>query len=232
MQRWERFDLEFADDFPVARIEAMHAHLSPETSGPRSVEWVEWATALNGLAFRFIGCDEAGKTAIASLAASVSPPQPERLRQENNLFSFYAFGLSCLESLCYGIYFVGSIADPAKVPSGVNRRDVTPSFVARAFNDAFPNELIAMTLNQLMANSEFKNWSAIRNALSHRGAPTRTHYEGGGPPSSVDWNLPITQLDLSEEPLPATIQMRRDWLGATVTEIVDAATTFAHAHIT
>lgn len=232
MQRWERFDLEFADDFPVARIEAIHAHLSPDTSGSRSVEWVEWATALNGLAFRFIGCDKASKAAIASLATSVSPPQPERLRQENSLFSFYAFGLSCLEALCYGIYFVGAIADPAKVPAGVNRRDVTPSFVAHAFYAAFPNELITTRLSQLMANSEFKNWSAIRNALSHRGAPARTHYEGGGPPSGVDWNMPITQLDLSEELLPATIQMRRDWLGATVTELVNAATIFAHAHVT
>jgi hypothetical protein len=233
VKRWERFDLDFPDDFPVTSIDALHAHLSdrqPNTS-PKPAEWSEWATALNGVAYRFIACDEAAAQTIVSLSASDSPPQPERARQENNLFSFYTMGLSILESLSYGIYFVGALADPAGIPSGVRRRDVTPSLAASAFADAFPHEPLTMRLNDLVSSDEFKNWSLIRHALSHRGAPGRTFYEGGGPSSGVDWNLPIKQIDLSQELLPATIEARRIWLGARVAEIVDAAATFALANI-
>lgn len=97
MARWERIDLNLPDDFPVASADQLHAHLSDDRPGrTETVEWKEWATALNGCVYRFLGCDEA-LDVVASLSASDSPPQLERTRQENLLFNFYTHGRSSLE---------------------------------------------------------------------------------------------------------------------------------------
>ena len=98
MARWERLALDLPDDFPVKSADELHAHLSDSDPGrPKTVEWKEWGTALNGCVYRFIGCDDANEKAVASLRISDSPTQPERTRQENWLFTFYTYGLSCLE---------------------------------------------------------------------------------------------------------------------------------------
>jgi hypothetical protein len=41
---WERFQLDFPDDFPTLELEAVHAHLTDTGDGrPQSKEWGEWA---------------------------------------------------------------------------------------------------------------------------------------------------------------------------------------------
>ena len=45
MQYWQRFDLDLPDDFPLAEIDALHAHLSDYVDDGNKLppEWREWA---------------------------------------------------------------------------------------------------------------------------------------------------------------------------------------------
>jgi hypothetical protein len=232
MVRWERMDLDLPDDFPVPAADALHAHLSDNRPGrTEMIEWKEWATALNGCVYRYVGCDEALEQAVASLEESDSPPQPERTRQENVLFSFYTLGFSSIECLYYGLYFVGSLADGQKFSSNHNRLGLNPGWVARRFRQEFGGEPLAAALDRVVTMRELDEFRLIRNALSHRGAPGRTFYEGGGPPSGVAWNLPITKLNVAAELTPLTLRQRRAWLGDSVSDIFESASQFASAKV-
>jgi hypothetical protein len=230
--RWDRFDLDFPPDFPVPSTDALHGHLSdrnPQAS--QTPEWQEWAMGLNGLVYRFLGCDGHGQAAIASLRASFSPPQPERQRQESALFGFFYEGLSCLECLYYALYFVGCLADPTQFDINVNRRRIEPGFVARKYAGRFGGERLAQALAAVETSADFTEWEDIRNFLSHRGIPGRAFHEGGPRHGTVDWNLPIQNVDVSQLLEPDALQQRRDWLGRSVTQVVDAAAAFAQQHV-
>lgn len=232
MTRWERFDLDFPSDFPVMSIDSLHGYLSDrDPAAPQATEWKEWSTGLNGLVHRFLGCDEHAATAIASLRASTSPPTDARHRQETALFGFFYEGLSCLECVYYALYFVGCLADAYHFDVNVNRRRVEPGFVASRYTGRFAAERLTQHLAAIETSTDFEEWEAIRNFLSHRGVPGRTFYEGGASHGRVDWNMPIQNVDVSALLDPDELQRRRNWLGRAVTEIVDAADAFAHQHV-
>jgi hypothetical protein len=229
---WDRFDLDFPADFPTASVDSLHAYLSDrDPAASETTEWKEWANGLNGVVYRFLGCDLEGASAIASLRASQSPPAPERLQQETALFRFFYEGLSCLECLYYALFFVGCLADPSSFNAGINRRDVVPHRVTRCFIKRFANDLLTHRLDGVLNHPDFSEWSDIRNFLSHRGAAGRTFYAGGATHGRVDWNLPIQNIDVSKLLDPDELQRRRDWLGVSVTEVMAAADAFAHNHV-
>jgi hypothetical protein len=227
-----RFDLDFSSDFPVDEVEAMHAYLSDRHPGdPDTEAWKEWSVGLNGTMYRFLATDEAFVSAAASLRSRTDPPQPERYRQENSLFTFYFAGLSTIECLCYALYFVGTRANPAAFPITVSRRDVVPSFVAQAFATAFAATTVAGALDAMIRSDDWTTWNAVRNALGHRGAFGRTFYRGGGPVSGVDWNLPVSSVNVAVELEPATLLSRRQWLAARVSELVASGHALAQSEI-
>jgi hypothetical protein len=231
MQYWQRFDLDLPDDFPLAEIDALHAHLSDYVDDGSELppEWRDWAAGLNGLVYRFRACDEHGESVTISLG-DTSPPQPKRYEQERDLFAFYAEGLSALGCFYYGLYFVGTHADAAAFPLNVNPRDVTPTKVTPIFEATYAGEQLTKTLRAVVDDVEFKTWSDVRNYLSHRGAPGRTHYEGGGPPSGVEWDLGARGADPADELTPSRLTVRREWLGQTVSKIAADALAFAQAN--
>ena len=234
MTRSERFDLELPDDFPVAAVESLPAHLSDRhPDANQTTEWKEWANAVNGVLYRFRACDEDGQAAISPLETSFSPPQPERYQQERNLFGFFFHGLSALECLTYGLYFVASLADPAVFPEAVDRRAVVPRFVTDRFNahGTFGSETIAIALDAVITSNDFEEWRDIRNFLGHRGAPGRKFYQGGDRHGGADWNLPIPEVDVTTILEPAELRRRREWLGVQVREVCAAADAFAVAHV-
>jgi hypothetical protein len=237
MTRWDRFDLDLPPDFPVATVDSLHAYLSDrDPNSPRATEWKEWSTGLNGLVYRFLACHEDGEAAVASLRASNAPPQPERYRQERDLFRFYFEGLSALECIAYAVYFLGSLADPAEFPTSVDRKRLEPRYVSARYSahSTFRAERIAIALHALTASGDFEEWGKIRNFLGHRGAASRTIYakvgtrKGG---ARADWNLPIAQVDVSALLEPSELERRREWLGSQVREVCEAAHDFALAHI-
>jgi hypothetical protein len=230
--RWERFDLEFPADFPVLSLDSLHARLSDrDADATKTAEWQEWALGLNGLVYRFLACDEHGANAIASLRATASPPQPERKRQELALFGFFYDGLSCLECVYYALYFVGCLSDPRYFDITINRRRIQPRYVRERYASRFAAEPLTEALSTVEMSTEFAEWAEIRNFLSHRGVPGRAHYEGGARHGTVDWNMPIENVDVSQLLEPDALQQRRDWLGRAVTQIIVAAAAFALQHV-
>jgi len=141
---------------------------------------------------------------------------PERWRQEAALFAFFSNGLSALECLGFGLYFVAAIVAPAEFARPPHR--VWFSDVANAYQESFEGDSIAGELVRVNESPGLGKWKVARNILMHREAPGRHHYIGGEK-SGADW---------LEEPLSeATTSDRRAWLGETLTALLDQANDFA-----
>lgn len=190
----------------------------------RPPAWREWASALNGLLFRFKAFDEHGTRVIDSLRASDSPEIDERYRQEKWLFAFFVEGLSAIECLDYGLYFLGALTDSKGFDAGIDPRAVTIDFVASRFAAVFPSDL-ATRLNEVASGDELKLWKDVRNVLAHRGAPPR-HFVMGG---ATSWGLSEAASQLLD---PDRLTERRERLGEAVTGIVEAALPFVQEHVT
>jgi len=227
MTHSDRFDLTFPDDYPAAGLASIHVHLSERTpTATETTEWKEWSSALNGVMYRFLAFSEHHEKLAASLTDSPSPPQPERYRQEKWLFAFFFEGLSSLECLYFGLYFIGVMAEPTRFNVNRNRRDIKIGRVANWYSAAYPLEVLSQRLASVAASGDLQEWRDVRNFLSHRGAPGRTFYDGGPEGGQVDWNLPIRRVDVSTILEPADLQRRRTWLAGTLTEISEAANAF------
>ena len=224
MASWERFDLELPNDFPVNALDAIHVQLSdPSEARRKSPEWAEWALACNGIVYRYLAADDHATELASSFDRGLSPPQPERYRQERLLFSFFAEGLSCLECLYYGFYFVGAMIDPTSFNAKVDPRDVTASFVTSAYERRFPSEQLSATLRAVFDDADTRAWRRVRNTLAHRGSPGRAFYEGGPQSCEAEW--------LAESLSGTLIRARRDWLGNTVERRLAPAVGFVQMHV-
>ncbi len=230
MTRWDRFNLDMPDDFPVHSIDSLHAYLSDRRDeATQTREWGEWASGLNGLVFRFRACDEHVAKAIESLRHSASPPQPERYQQEKWLFAFFVEGLSAFECFAYALYFVGALAAPTAFTAHLDPKRITLKFVARRYAAAFAGSELATQLSTLRASVEFDEWSTTRNILGHRGAPGRHFYSGGPNSGSTRWKLPVP---LARSILaPSELERRREWFGTRIASIAEAADRFAAEHV-
>jgi hypothetical protein len=217
----ERFDLDIPKDFPLEAIERIHAHLAGRD--PQSPEWQEWASAANGLVWRFRASDEHGAALIESLRASGAPPSEERYRQEKWLFAFFVEGLSAIECLYYGLYFLGALADPQKFDATIDRKLVTPGLVTASFETAFPSEF-STALKAVESGEELNLWRHVRNVLTHRRAPPRHH--SLGEPSL--WGLSEAASRLLD---PEQLGERREELAAAVFAIAEAAAPFVEGHV-
>ena len=189
-------------------------------------------TAANGVdAIGFLAADEAATAVTASLSASRTPPIDERARQERWLVEFFFNGLSTLECLHYGAYFLGAMAAPLKFSSAVDRRRVTPKHVVAAYAAGYATTPLAATLGSVVTDPTYAEWRDIRHFLSHRGSAGRTAYQGGADSGRVDWNLPITGVNTATILEPAELRSRREWLGSRVSDIATAALAFVTAEI-
>jgi hypothetical protein len=224
MARWERFQLDVPDDFPLAELDAVHAQLSdmrpdaPQTNP----DWAEWAGASNGIVYRYIACDEHATDLADSLGRDLSPPQPERYRQERLLFSFFTEGLSCVECFYYGLYFAGAMIDPVAFVSNVNRRAVTPGRVVQAYQSRFPFEQVTVSMWAVNVDASTNSWREARNVLAHRASPGRQFYEGGALSGRAHW--------LGESLSGDLIRARRTWLADTMQTLLSPAVGFVQQH--
>lgn len=219
----DRFDLDTPEDFPIHLLEAVHAQISdPDEARRQSDEWHEWASACNGVLYRFKACAEHSDALISSLTASTSPPQPERYEQEKLLFSFFTEGLSTIECLYYGIYFVGALVDPAQIDSGREKRTIVPTLVVEGYRTAFPGDQLTTVLRRVLDDTDHRNWRKARNVLSHRAAPGRD-FRLGGDDSGTYW---------MGGPLDADgFRSRRAWLANTIVEVLASFDVFVHTRL-
>jgi hypothetical protein len=222
----DRFGFDVPSDFPIGLLESVHANVSdPDPHRPQtSSEWREWAGACNAVLYRFMACAEHSDALVASLRASTSPELPERYRQEKLLFSFFAEGLSSLESLYYGSYSIGALVDPIGLDPNRNAKQITPRLVTERFEDVFATDPFTSKLRQVLDSSDHDRWRATRNVLTHRAAPGRTHHEGGPTSGETYW-----QGDLLD---PAEFTARRAWLCSALAEILEPLDSFVVVHLT
>jgi hypothetical protein len=219
----ERFGFDVPSDFPIKLLEDAHASISDMDDARREeAAWHEWAGACNGVLYRFMACAEHCDRLVASLTRSSSPPLPERYEQERLLFNFFAEGLSSLECLYYGVYFVGSLVDPVGIDGTLDPREVVPRRVTERFEDVFPAELISPPLRKVLDSPHHTAWRKIRNVLTHRTAPGREHHKGGPTSGNTYW--------LGDVLNPASFSARRAWLSGSLSEILEGLATFTADH--
>lgn len=132
--------LEVPDDFPLAPLEQFHYAVQPRHERENE-KWGHWARACAALHYRFLACAEADDVFRSSLSAvGPGPPPPERARQEIALFAFFSSGLSALECLGYGLYFVAAIVDPAAFTRPPHK--IWFGDVANAYQERFESDSI------------------------------------------------------------------------------------------
>jgi hypothetical protein len=214
----QRFGLEMPDDFPLALLEDIYARVRDGHEWPEEPA-AEYAVAVNGILYRFRACVEYDDELRASLQEHGSSPLiEERYRQERALFGFYSSGLSALECLFYGAWFLGALNDPTAFDADIDRRDVTPKNVVKAFGRAVPGHPFTTALTGVNTSQELKTWRYVRNRLSHAGQPGR-HFHAGGPLHEVALWL--------DEPLDsARTGDARRWLSDALTILLDAERAF------
>lgn len=219
----ERFGFDMPDDFPVHLLEAVHARISdPDEERRKTDEWREWAGACNGVLYRFKACAEHSDVLIPSLRASTSPPLPERYEQEKLLFAFFAEGLSAIECLYYGIFFIGALVEPTRVDSGRDKGTISAKLVTETYKAAFPGDPITASLRTVLDDSTHVSWRQARNVLAHRAAPGRD-LRMGGDDDGTYWMGGTLDAE--------GFVSRRSWLGATVTELLSSFSTFVSSRL-
>jgi hypothetical protein len=186
-----------------------------------------YAGGWNGLVIRFRAADEYAASAVASLTTLAgSPPNEDRFLQERDLFGFFANAVATVESCCFGIYHIGSMAKPEFFLKSPDEVAVKPT--ATAFAAAFTGSVLHTTLYRLLGDDSWRRLKTIRNLLIHQQSPGRTIYLGTAPyvPPPAEW----TGLGLA---LDATlVEPHRRWLGGEVCRLIDATLDFVQAHLT
>lgn len=174
-----------------------------------------FVAAWTGVAYRCRGMNEFAHDFLSSANQSTSPEINERFRQDNNLFCFFAAGLSALECVILSSYCVGSLANPVAFPISVAKDlDFRVAEVLKRFKNTFPSSPVSTTLEQVISCDDYQQLSNFRNALAHRGTPPRTHYaENFGPgdkPSAImsnpkalpsDWQFAFELSDTAMQPV-------------------------------
>jgi hypothetical protein len=232
-QHSERFGFDVPDDFPLARLEVIHARVS---DGPTSIYatdqrlWIEWAGGCNGTLYRFIGAAAASDEWVASSSRSISPPLDERVRQEQSLFGFFTNALSSLECLAFGLCAIGESLNPA-FPVTTNPQAITFSFAARTFTATFPFDRLGSVLTAADTSSEMRDLRTTRNILIHRAAPGRAYSETLATTGSSGSSVPGPTGWLGGELGPTTTERPREWVAATLADILDGVDEFAKSHL-
>lgn len=209
------------EDFPSRAYQSINSCVvrrKDTCPGP----WGQYAQAWNALAYRFLSCTEHDEAFTSSIKSTGSSPPPhDRYIQERELFGFFVTGLAAIESLCYGLFAIGSMLNPADFPlqTAEDMKKVTPNETAAQFANIFPNERVSNLLRQVTNDQCFKDWNDIRNIMAHRGAPSRLHHVGGPQHGETLWvkGIPIDET---------TTKSWRTWLTRTIGELLAAADIF------
>jgi hypothetical protein len=198
--------------------------------------YVHFARAWTALAHRYLSCTAHGLSFSKSIVAGEKPSARERHRQGHDLFGFFVTGLSAIESLCYGLFFIGRAVSPNTFPLPAHGlRDINVSYTAgkfnaRKFKRAFKNDSIGDKLDTMTRSTNFRDWTTIRNVLAHRVTPLQVllHPFGGGPSRGYT----VWQVHDVRDPISLDEQFtitQRQWLTNTINDILDAADSFTAA---
>jgi hypothetical protein len=216
--------IEMPQDFPAKPYKDIINHVADQRD-KHPDSWPEFGTAWNAVAYRFRSCAEHDEAFTESIKQfGNSPPMHERYVQERELFCFFVAGRSAIESLCYGLFAIGSMLDASTFPlvTPEDKERVYPEMTRDKFGKAFPSEIIATVLKQVMRSQDYRDWRTMRNILSHRSTPGRRFSRGGEHDGDAVWGEKI----LIDE---NTTVSRRRWLANTLSDLLAAADVFAAA---
>ncbi len=202
--------LRMPDDFEYVSYEAVHSRVAP-LNASHPTQWPEWAAAWVAVTYRFYACTDHAEAFTESLQTHGDAPQePERYRQEQHLFGFFVNGLSAIESICYGLFAIASMENPAAFPMTTpeQKRAVKPKSTARGLSTHFPTEGVGGVLGALIATQDYEDWQSIRNVLAHRQSPSRQIRASVGFPRHDDALWGSSGIPLNN----STTRRRRTWL--------------------
>ena len=215
--------LEVPSDFPSEPYEAAR-HLMIPKKDRFSDLWREFTGAWNTLPYRFLSCTRQNDIYIESVRRfGTSPSSPQRFIQEEALFFFFVAGLSAIESLCYGLYFIAAMVDQNSFPTN-NKRKIIPEETSRCLRATFPYESITSTLGGLLESSDFTDWNEIRNILAHRISPSRTFRIGGAQHGRTSW---LNEIEIDD----TTTGERLEWLTKNLRELLEGIVLFTKTQL-
>lgn len=220
----------------MLRVDVLDGNFRKQNNGQPHPNWVEFATACDGIRTRFrtmAESDEAYRAVIPQGALT----HEHRYEEERSLFAFFTSLVSTCESVGYMLYALGAQLDPSvfKMVTPAQKKNIGPKQAHELFKKRFPNESVTKSLGKLFSSTGyFDDAYKFRNQLSHRGLVQRNFNTGellgrhtiiGGPNATV-----IATID--GVPMDSTLTAdRRTWAAEWLREVIAATLQFTKDHI-
>ncbi len=215
--------IEVPDIFPVESYESVHRQMA-KLIDVYKTQWYHYAGAWNAVGYRFIVCSKNNALYTMSYQNHGEwPPFTERYKQETALFSFFANGLSTIESFLYGLYAISSIIKPDEFSISAEKelKKINTKSVGKQFNRYFENFNLAQSIKIMLGDSNFKEWNDVRNILIHRAAYGRKGGQGG---KKALWIKGIHMDEL-------TTSSRYKWFVSTIRKLIKDMDGFVSSEI-
>jgi len=213
------------DDFPSAAFERIWAKINP-LSTTRNSLYLEFNSAWNALAHRYLAMVDHGEGFTASVIADGTSPKPERRHyQEQCLFDFFSSGFSAFDAFFYATFAVGALIDAVAFPMTTEKdqRKISCKHTVESYGRKFPQSVVLAALKALADSPEYGQWHDIRNILTHRAAPGRTFHVSFG----SDDETPVDRWKVFGIPLDEnTIPTRRAHASRLLTAALAAVADF------
>jgi hypothetical protein len=214
-------------DFPVASYESVYSKAFGFVHSANEV-YSHFAGAWNAVAYRFLALTEYERE-FTSAIADRSPSPIARHHQERQLFGFFSNGFSVFEAAFYGVFSLGALIAPTFFPiaSAKDQQRINPTSAMNAIRAAFPSDPLNGSLNAITNDPAYIEWREIRNVLTHRAAPGRTFFVGGGGDDDLipdQWKIKNISLDSNMAPV------RREQLAILLTDFMREVDTFSKSN--
>jgi hypothetical protein len=222
--------LTMPDDFPTAAFERVWRKVNPKSATHHAL-YLEFSSAWNALAHRYLAMVDHGNNFTASVLADGTSPAPDRRHfQEQCLFDFFSSGFSAFDSFFYSAFAAGSLIDSVAFPlaTAADQRNVSIGHTLKTYQQLFPHTPIGNQIATFASDHNYTQWRDIRNILTHRAAPVRIFLES---PGSKDVT-PVDSWKVFAIPVDEhTIPMRRAHASLLVSGAVDALADFVELQL-
>jgi hypothetical protein len=171
-------DLHFPDTYPIIRHADVHTRVNElfKSRGLSDGQVEQFRIALNGIVYRFLSADEAGRQFTESVKAyGAAPAQPHRYEQERDFFGVVVNSAAAMEGLFYSaIAFGAALSFPGfSLGSESARRRVTPEAALSIVRSSGAPVDVLRSLEVVRADPIVKYVADLRRTLFHRGLPGR-----------------------------------------------------------
>ncbi|MBI3465506.1 MAG: hypothetical protein HY000_21000 [Planctomycetes bacterium] len=225
------YGLDVPHDFPIAPFDAVDGKVKSKAQQTSAQQKSHFAGGWKGIGYRFLSCVKADEQFTRSIGASARNHQ-NRFDEEEALFAFFVNGLASIESFLFGLYWVGTIAEPSRFPSVADKdlRDINSEHtlglvVNGPYRPHFQKGIDrlstydAATGKKVANTAQYTELKAVRNILAHRAHYGRNLFGvlKGNPPIDDEWQTGAVTLNSH------TTRTRRAWLAETLRLLLESA---------